>query len=131
VNFLCSSSIEAGRCPFNLSRWHRCSGYTGVSLVSCKGNAWRCEASCMLQGSAGPAMVALVQQGLGWVPTACNLAAALAFGLCLSLNAHLTGGSDLSILAIAPLLLLLTQVLKVPLPCTVSPCTIGNLPDGY
>lgn len=64
----------------------------------------------MLQGSAGPAMVALVQQGLGWVPTACNLAAALAFGLCLSLNAHLTGGSDLSILALAPLLLLLTQV---------------------
>jgi hypothetical protein len=56
-------------------------------------------------------MVALVQQGLGWVPTACNLAAALAFGLCLSLNAHLTGGSDLSILALAPLLLLLTQVL--------------------
>jgi hypothetical protein len=55
-------------------------------------------------------MVSLVQQGLGWVPTACNLSAALAFGLCLSLNAHLTGGSDLSIFAIAPLLLLLTQV---------------------
>lgn len=57
-------------------------------------------------------MVSLVQQGLGWVPTACNLVALLAFGLCLSLNAHLTDVSDLSILAIAPLLLLLTQVLS-------------------
>jgi hypothetical protein len=78
--------------------------------------------SCVLQGSAGPAMVALVQQGLGWVPTACNLAAALAFGLCLSLNAHLTGGSDLSILALAPLLLLLTQV---PHAAACSRCTPG------
>jgi len=63
-----------------------------------------------VQGSAGPAMVALVQEGLGWVPTACNLAAALAFGLCLSLNAALTAGSDAAIFALAPLLLLLTQV---------------------
>lgn len=68
----------------------------------------------LVQGSAGPAMVALVQQGLGWVPTACNLATALAFGLSLSLNASLTGGSDLAIFALAPLLLLLTQVQSTP-----------------
>lgn len=63
-----------------------------------------------MQGSAGAGMVALVQEGLGWVPTACNLAAALAFAIALSLNDQLTGTSDAAIFAIAPLLLLLTQV---------------------
>ena len=78
--------------------------------------AWQEKCTARAQGSAGAGMVALVQQGLGWIPTACNLAAALAFAIALSLNDQLTGTSDAAIFAIAPLLLLLTQAPPPPPP---------------
>lgn len=44
-----------------------------------------------------------------WMPAIGNLATILAFVLCLILNVHLTGGSDRSIILLAPILLLLNQ----------------------
>ncbi|BBM96840.1 hypothetical protein MPTK1_1g01090 [Marchantia polymorpha subsp. ruderalis] len=44
-----------------------------------------------------------------WMPAIGNLATILAFALCLTLNVHLTGGSDRSIILLAPILLLLNQ----------------------
>ncbi|KAL2652734.1 hypothetical protein R1flu_020862 [Riccia fluitans] len=44
-----------------------------------------------------------------WMPAIGNLATILAFALSLILNLHLTGGSDRSIILLAPILLLLNQ----------------------
>ena len=63
----------------------------------------------LLQGAAGAALTRLSQDGLAWVPTCCNLAALLCFGLCLTLNSAVTGGQPAAILLLAPLLLLLAQ----------------------
>jgi len=52
---------------------------------------------------------AITQAGAGWMPAVGNTAVAAAFAIALVLNASLTGGSDLSIFTIAPLLLLLSQ----------------------
>lgn len=43
------------------------------------------------QGPAGAAMQRLGQEGLGWVPTCCNLVALLCFGLCMVLNWKVCG----------------------------------------
>ncbi|PSC73750.1 no exine formation 1 [Micractinium conductrix] len=62
-----------------------------------------------LKGAAGAALQRLSQDGLGWVPTCCNLAALLCFGMCMALNVQVTGGSPAAILLLSPLLLLLAQ----------------------
>jgi len=47
--------------------------------------------------------------GLAWLPAVGNIAVILCFALSLVLNVGITGGADVSIFAIAPLLLLLNQ----------------------
>lgn len=62
-----------------------------------------------LKGPAGAALQRLAQDGLAWVPTCCNLATMLCFGLCVALNAEITGSEPAAILLLAPVLLLLAQ----------------------
>lgn len=62
-----------------------------------------------LKGVAGAALQRLAQDGLAWVPTCCNLATLLCFGLCLALNFQVSGGTPAVILLLSPVLLLLAQ----------------------
>lgn len=59
-------------------------------------------------------MARLSSEGLAWVPTAGNLITIGCFLLCLSLNSSLAEGSPEAIFVLAPLLLLLNQVLCLP-----------------
>ncbi len=60
-------------------------------------------------GAGGLALRRLARDGLGWVPTAGNVCAALAFVGCLRVNGHVTDGEPEAVLLLAPLLLLLSQ----------------------
>ena len=46
-----------------------------------------------LKGAAGQAMQRLAADGLGWVPTCCNVVTLLCFGLCLVLNWQVGGAA--------------------------------------
>uniref|UniRef100_A0A7S3R236 Uncharacterized protein n=1 Tax=Dunaliella tertiolecta TaxID=3047 RepID=A0A7S3R236_DUNTE len=66
-----------------------------------------------LDSSGGGACGLLVQRlkhnGLVWLPTVGNILTLVAFGLCVFLNASITGGAPEAIFMMAPLLLMLSQ----------------------
>jgi hypothetical protein len=78
-------------------------GLCGAGLASLGGGGGG------LPGAGGLALRRLARDGLGWVPTACNVCTLLAFAGCLVVNHHVTGGDPEAVLLLAPLLLLLSQ----------------------
>lgn len=78
-----------------------CSSAPGAALAALGARA-------NLPGAAGAALRRLARDGLGWVPTAGNVAALLAFVGALVVNGHVTGGEPEAALLLAPLLLLLS-----------------------
>lgn len=61
-------------------------------LATCADARLPSPAPPAVQGAAGAALQRLAQDGLAWVPTCCNLATLLCFGLCLALNFQVRGG---------------------------------------
>lgn len=61
------------------------------------------------KGYVNPAAHRLAAEGMGWIPTACNLVTFQCFVLCIFLNIEFTGGEDGAVLLLAPILLLLCQ----------------------
>jgi hypothetical protein len=97
------------RCYSSIALFPACSHPTVLHRVRPKACLLPARLVRGLQGAAGAALTRLSQDGLAWVPTCCNLAALLCFGLCLTLNSAVTGGQPAAILLLAPLLLLLAQ----------------------
>lgn len=63
----------------------------------------------MLKGSTNVAYHKLVSEGMGWVPTACNIVTLMCFVMCWMLNEAFTRGDPIAALLLAPITLLLCQ----------------------
>jgi hypothetical protein len=72
----------------------------GVLLVSLPlllmslGTCTSLSTTLAMQGGGGLVVQRLSAEGMGWVPTACNLMAMTCFGLAVAVNQEVTGGAE-------------------------------------